>query len=228
MLTLTGLATGFVHMLHDAEQKLSNPCLPSPDHALALVPLPGLHRHACCPGDVHHGVRRHLLLQAQARRGGCCRGQSRAHDGAARGQLSRRSHCRRDERRRRKAHTRHAHSRDARMRRRTSIAMHMAMTRVMEKPCMTPTRTPMGARRGRAKLVMWLSRPDELLDIAVHKILEMGIVSHSVIIGLSLGVSQSPCTIKPLVLHVNFHQFFEGFALGGCISELSSRISLHS
>uniref|UniRef100_A0A453QTS8 Uncharacterized protein n=1 Tax=Aegilops tauschii subsp. strangulata TaxID=200361 RepID=A0A453QTS8_AEGTS len=70
MLTLTGLATGFVHMLHDAEQKLSNPCLPSPDHALALVPLPGLHRHACCPGDVHHGVRRHLLLQAQARRGG--------------------------------------------------------------------------------------------------------------------------------------------------------------
>uniref|UniRef100_M8BVE8 Zinc transporter 4, chloroplastic n=1 Tax=Aegilops tauschii TaxID=37682 RepID=M8BVE8_AEGTA len=51
------------------------------------------------------------------------------------------------------------------------------------------------------------------------QILEMGIVSHSVIIGLSLGVSQSPCTIKPLVAALSSHQFFEGFALGGCISE---------
>nr|CAB3470705.1 unnamed protein product [Digitaria exilis] len=52
-----------------------------------------------------------------------------------------------------------------------------------------------------------------------HAVLELGIVSHSVIIGLSLGVSQSPCTIKPLVAALSFHQFFEGFALGGCISE---------
>lgn len=55
----------------------------------------------------------------------------------------------------------------------------------------------------------------------LDKILEMGIVSHSVIIGLSLGVSQSPCTIKPLVAALSFHQFFEGFALGGCISEVN-------
>uniref|UniRef100_A0A0A9DIP9 Uncharacterized protein n=1 Tax=Arundo donax TaxID=35708 RepID=A0A0A9DIP9_ARUDO len=47
----------------------------------------------------------------------------------------------------------------------------------------------------------------------------MGIVSHSVIIGLSLGVAQSPCTIKPLVAALAFHQFFEGFALGGCIAQ---------
>lgn len=39
------------------------------------------------------------------------------------------------------------------------------------------------------------------------------------IIGLSLGVSQSPCTIRPLIGALSFHQFFEGFALGGCISE---------
>ncbi|KAF6983057.1 hypothetical protein CFC21_001345, partial [Triticum aestivum] len=50
-------------------------------------------------------------------------------------------------------------------------------------------------------------------------ILEMGIVSHSVIIGLSLGVSRSPCTIRPLVAALSFHQFFEGFALGGCIAQ---------
>ncbi|XP_078432013.1 zinc transporter 4, chloroplastic-like isoform X2 [Wolffia australiana] len=51
------------------------------------------------------------------------------------------------------------------------------------------------------------------------QILEMGIVSHSVIIGLSLGVSRSPCTIRPLIGALSFHQFFEGFALGGCISQ---------
>lgn len=44
-------------------------------------------------------------------------------------------------------------------------------------------------------------------------------MSHSVIIGISLGVSQSPCTIRPLIAALSFHQFFEGFALGGCISQ---------
>ncbi|CAN6457095.1 unnamed protein product [Victoria cruziana] len=55
--------------------------------------------------------------------------------------------------------------------------------------------------------------------IVVSQVLELGIVSHSVIIGLSLGVSQSPCTIRPLIAALSFHQFFEGFALGGCISQ---------
>ncbi|CAH8381930.1 unnamed protein product [Eruca vesicaria subsp. sativa] len=50
-------------------------------------------------------------------------------------------------------------------------------------------------------------------------VLELGIVSHSIIIGISLGVSQSPCTIRPLIAALSFHQFFEGFALGGCISQ---------
>uniref|UniRef100_A0A7C9AXM6 Uncharacterized protein n=1 Tax=Opuntia streptacantha TaxID=393608 RepID=A0A7C9AXM6_OPUST len=53
----------------------------------------------------------------------------------------------------------------------------------------------------------------------VSQVLELGIVSHSVLIGLSLGVSHSPCTIRPLVAALSFHQFFEGFALGGCIAE---------
>ncbi|KAH9761623.1 putative beta-1,3-galactosyltransferase 12 [Citrus sinensis] len=46
-------------------------------------------------------------------------------------------------------------------------------------------------------------------------VLELGIVSHSIIIGISLGVSHSPCTIRPLIAALSFHQFFEGFALGG-------------
>jgi zinc transporter 1/2/3 len=60
---------------------------------------------------------------------------------------------------------------------------------------------------------------DHVRSVVVSQILEMGIVSHSVIIGLSLGVSRSPCTIRPLVAALSFHQFFEGFALGGCIAQ---------
>ncbi|XP_062233931.1 zinc transporter 10-like [Phragmites australis] len=61
--------------------------------------------------------------------------------------------------------------------------------------------------------------PSQARHVVVSQILELGIISHSVIIGLSLGVSNSPCTIKPLVAALSFHQLFEGFALGGCISE---------
>ncbi|CAN8294303.1 unnamed protein product [Cochlearia groenlandica] len=59
--------------------------------------------------------------------------------------------------------------------------------------------------------------------VVVSQILELGIVSHSIIIGLSLGVSQSPCTIRPLIAALSFHQFFEGFALGGCVSQAQFR-----
>lgn len=55
----------------------------------------------------------------------------------------------------------------------------------------------------------------------VSQVLELGILSHSILIGLSLGVSHSPCTIRPLVAALSFHQFFEGFALGGCIAQAS-------
>lgn len=59
--------------------------------------------------------------------------------------------------------------------------------------------------------------------VVVSQVLELGIVSHSMIIGLSLGVSESPCTIRPLIAALSFHQFFEGFALGGCISQAQFR-----
>ncbi|XP_042477321.1 zinc transporter 8-like isoform X2 [Macadamia integrifolia] len=53
----------------------------------------------------------------------------------------------------------------------------------------------------------------------VSQVLELGIVAHSVIIGISLGASESPSTIKPLVAALTFHQFFEGMGLGGCITQ---------
>lgn len=55
------------------------------------------------------------------------------------------------------------------------------------------------------------------------KVLELGIVVHSVIIGISLGASESSNTIKPLVAALTFHQFFEGMGLGGCISQVFFR-----
>ncbi|KAG6635652.1 hypothetical protein CIPAW_11G058100 [Carya illinoinensis] len=50
-------------------------------------------------------------------------------------------------------------------------------------------------------------------------VLELGIVFHSVIIGVDMGASQSVGTIKPLLVALSFHQFFEGIGLGGCISQ---------
>ncbi|KAG6572484.1 Zinc transporter 1, partial [Cucurbita argyrosperma subsp. sororia] len=55
----------------------------------------------------------------------------------------------------------------------------------------------------------------------ISQVLELGIVIHSVIIGISLGTSQSPATIKPLLVALSFHQFFEGMGLGGCISQVA-------
>ncbi|CAL5202355.1 unnamed protein product [Lathyrus oleraceus] len=51
----------------------------------------------------------------------------------------------------------------------------------------------------------------------VAQVLELGIVVHSVVIGLSMGASENPCTIKPLIAALCFHQLFEGMGLGGCI-----------
>ncbi|KAM0888729.1 hypothetical protein ACQ4PT_028153 [Festuca glaucescens] len=53
----------------------------------------------------------------------------------------------------------------------------------------------------------------------VSKVLEIGIVFHSIIIGVTLGMSQDVCAIRPLVVALSFHQVFEGMGLGGCIAQ---------
>lgn len=53
----------------------------------------------------------------------------------------------------------------------------------------------------------------------VSQVLEIGIIFHSVIIGVTMGMSQNTCTIKPLVAALAFHQIFEGMGLGGCIAQ---------
>ncbi|KAG0261811.1 high-affinity Zn(2+) transporter zrt1 [Mortierella polycephala] len=51
-------------------------------------------------------------------------------------------------------------------------------------------------------------------------ILEAGIATHSIIIGVSLGVS-SGTEFTGLLVALVFHQFFEGFALGARIADLA-------
>ncbi|PWA54893.1 iron-regulated transporter [Artemisia annua] len=51
----------------------------------------------------------------------------------------------------------------------------------------------------------------------VAMVLELGIVVHSIVIGLGVGASNDVCTIKPLIAALCFHQMFEGMGLGGCI-----------
>ncbi|CAN1810055.1 Fe(2+) transport protein 1 [Linum perenne] len=62
----------------------------------------------------------------------------------------------------------------------------------------------------------------------LETVLELGIVVHSVIIGISLGASGSTKTIKPLVAALTFHQFFEGLGLGACLSQASFRFRVAS
>ncbi|XP_040379999.1 zinc transporter 9-like [Oryza brachyantha] len=58
----------------------------------------------------------------------------------------------------------------------------------------------------------------------ISQVLELGIIVHSIIIGISLGASESPSTIRPLVAALTFHQFFEGIGLGGCIVQARFRL----
>ncbi|GJU55930.1 probable zinc transporter 10, partial [Tanacetum coccineum] len=57
----------------------------------------------------------------------------------------------------------------------------------------------------------------------VAMVLELGIVVHSIVIGLGVGASNDVCTIKPLIAALCFHQMFEGMGLGGCILQAEYR-----
>ncbi|KAI8001889.1 putative zinc transporter 10 [Camellia lanceoleosa] len=58
----------------------------------------------------------------------------------------------------------------------------------------------------------------------VAMVLELGIIVHSIVIGLALGASNNTCTIKPLVAALCFRQMFEGMGLGGCILQAEYKL----
>ncbi|GMH26034.1 hypothetical protein Nepgr_027877 [Nepenthes gracilis] len=83
--------------------------------------------------------------------------------------------------------------------------------------------------RGHGHIVQILFGDKEtalLKNRVVAQVLELGIVVHSVVIGLSMGSSDDFCAIRGLVAAMCFHQLFEGMGLGGCIlqAEYSLRI----
>ncbi|KAH0653238.1 hypothetical protein KY289_030916 [Solanum tuberosum] len=54
----------------------------------------------------------------------------------------------------------------------------------------------------------------------ISQVLEVGIIVHSVIIGIALGASGNLKTIRTLFVALTFHQFFEGMGLGGSIAQI--------
>ncbi|GJN35819.1 hypothetical protein PR202_gb24626 [Eleusine coracana subsp. coracana] len=190
------LATGFVHMLHDAEHALSNPCLPAAPWR--KFPFTGFVAMAAALGT--------LVLDFLATRFY----ETKHRDEAARVKAA-------------AAAARAAAS---------TSDEDITVVTVVEDEHKAPLLQPHchsnphmhGHHHAHAHELVQSQGGEGALSehvrsVVVSQILEMGIVSHSVIIGLSLGVSRSPCTIRPLVAALSFHQFFEGFALGGCIAQ---------
>jgi len=187
------LATGFVHMLHDAEHALSNPCLPAAPWR--RFPFPGFVAMLAALAT--------LVLDVLV---------TRFYETKHRAEV-------------------------ARVKADAAAALAAASTSASDEDITVVTvvegehKAPLlqahshsHAQSHGHELVQPQGREGEVSEhvrsVVVSQILEMGIVSHSVIIGLSLGVSRSPCTIRPLVAALSFHQFFEGFALGGCIAQV--------
>ncbi|CAA0813003.1 Zinc transporter 5 [Striga hermonthica] len=83
-----------------------------------------------------------------------------------------------------------------------------------------PVHTHAGHGHAHGAVAMEAGGEGELLrHRVISQVLELGIIVHSVIIGVALGASENPRTIRPLIAALTFHQFFEGIGLGGCIAQ---------
>ncbi|KQK07108.1 zinc transporter 7 [Brachypodium distachyon] len=189
------LATGFVHMLHDAEHALSNPCLPAAPWR--RFPFPGFVAMLAALATLvlDFVVTRFYERKHRAE-------VARVKADAAAALAASTSATVSDE----------------------DITVVTVTDDEHKAPLLqTHSHSHSHAHSHGHELVQADGREGDVSEhvrsVVVSQILEMGIVSHSVIIGLSLGVSRSPCTIRPLVAALSFHQFFEGFALGGCIAQ---------
>uniref|UniRef100_A0A1D1Y8E9 Zinc transporter 4, chloroplastic n=1 Tax=Anthurium amnicola TaxID=1678845 RepID=A0A1D1Y8E9_9ARAE len=218
------LATGFVHMLSDGQESLTDPCLPR--WPWSEFPFPGFVAMMAALGTL---VLDFLATQFYERKHRKeveeCRGAAAAAPDEERGvgilvvaeSDADASPAGNDEGKDRMHIVgMHAHA-----------ASHRHSHPHRHGPC--EDGAPHGHKHGHSHGPAHAHSDEEsgpsshVRHVVVSQILELGIVSHSVIIGLSLGVSQSPCTIRPLVAALAFHQFFEGFALGGCIAQAQFR-----
>ncbi|OMP03771.1 Zinc/iron permease [Corchorus olitorius] len=164
------LSTGFIHVLPDATESLTSPCLN--ENPWGKFPFAGLVAMTAAIGTLmvdvfatSHYTKSHLKTQQEQSEG----------DEEKTGENGNHVHVH--------THATHGHS------------------------------------HGSVSLIEPSASSQLLRQRVVSQVLELGIVVHSVIIGISLGASESPKTIKPLVAALTFHQFFEGMGLGGCISQ---------
>uniref|UniRef100_A0ACD5TKB2 Uncharacterized protein n=1 Tax=Avena sativa TaxID=4498 RepID=A0ACD5TKB2_AVESA len=188
------LATGFVHMLHDAERALSNPCLPA--SPWRRFPFPGFVAMLAALATLVLDV---LVTRFYETKHRAEVARVKADAAAA------------------LAASASASASDEDITVVTVVQPQEAADH--SAPLLQPHSHSHGHSHGQELEAREGEVSEHVRSVVVSQILEMGIVSHSVIIGLSLGVSRSPCTIRPLVAALSFHQFFEGFALGGCIAQ---------
>ncbi|KAL6619888.1 hypothetical protein ACP70R_035027 [Stipagrostis hirtigluma subsp. patula] len=190
------LATGFVHMLHDAEHALSSPCLPAVPWR--KFPFPGFVAMAAALATLVLDFLATRFYESKHRAEAA---RVKADAAAALAASS-------------------ASDEDITV---VTVTEDERKAPLLQTHCHSHSHGHGHGHHHAHELVQGEGSQGEVSadvrSIVVSQILEMGIVSHSVIIGLSLGVSRSPCTIRPLVAALAFHQFFEGFALGGCIAQ---------
>jgi len=187
------LATGFIHILPDAFENLTSPCLPS-DGPWKDFPFAGLGAMVGAIGTlVVDTVATGYFTRAHLNKDG------------AHGAISSSAAVVDEEKQAAAA----AASEEARQHHGSEHEGHVH------------THATHGHAHGSTALVAAVGGAEDEKDTVRHRVisqvLELGIVVHSVIIGISLGASQDPDTIKPLVVALSFHQMFEGMGLGGCI-----------
>ncbi|KAF3340957.1 zinc transporter 8-like protein [Carex littledalei] len=176
------LATGFIHILPDAIEKLTSPCLP--ESPWQDFPFAGFGAMIAAIGTLMMDTiatgyfsRRHFKKAA-----------SSVNDLEATVEAER-------------GHADHVH-------------VH--------------TQASHGHTHGAAMMVDAATNGDRdsqlIRNRVISKVLELGIIVHSVIIGMSVGASDTPSTIRPLIAALTFHQFFEGLGLGSCIAQGKFRL----
>lgn len=105
----------------------------------------------------------------------------------------------------------------------THAQTQYALVGVQEKLESGESRAESGASSDRDRRVEEMAKLKQRL---VSQVLEIGIIFHSVIIGVTMGMSQNVCTIRPLVAALAFHQIFEGMGLGGCVAQVCTLFSI--
>ena len=58
---------------------------------------------------------------------------------------------------------------------------------------------------------------DDRKSVIIAHLLELGVVVHSVIIGVGLGVTTNHSDLDSLLIAISFHQLFEGLGLECCV-----------